>query len=82
MLLSREIRRSKHSGVIAAFQETFVKTGEVDGRFFHFLRDGFEDRAEGDYGFAIISREQAETGIDAAREFVNEMGHRLESFQG
>ncbi len=81
MLLSREIRRSKHSGVIAAFQETFVKTGEVDGRFFHLLRDGFEDRAEGDYGFAIISREQAETGIDAAREFVNEMDHRLESLQ-
>jgi uncharacterized protein (UPF0332 family) len=65
MLLSRDIRRWKHSGVIAALQETFVKFGEVEGRFFHLLRDGFADRAEGDDGFAVISREQAEAGLDA-----------------
>ncbi|MDI3463217.1 MAG: hypothetical protein OJF50_002038 [Nitrospira sp.] len=46
MLLTREVRRSKHSGVIAAFHEQFVKPGEVADRFFHLLRDGFEDRAE------------------------------------
>lgn len=77
MLLSHDIRRSKHSGVIAAFQETFIKSGEVDGRFFHLLRDGFEDRAEGDYGFAVISREQAEAGLEASRQFVAEMVGRL-----
>lgn len=82
MLLSREIRRSKHSGVIAAFQETFVKTGEVDRRFFHLLRDGFEDRAEGDYGFAVISQEQAEAGLEAARQFVAEMTRRLQAAMG
>jgi uncharacterized protein (UPF0332 family) len=79
MLLSREMRWSKHSGVIAAFQETFVRTGEVEGRFFHLLRDGFEDRAEGDYGFAVISREQAEVGLEASRQFVAEMTKRLQS---
>ena len=78
LLLTHDVRRSKHSGVIAAFQETFVKTGDVPERFFHLLRDGFEDRAEGDYGFAEISREQAEAGIEAARQFVDEMGRRLE----
>ena len=82
MLLNREIRRSKHSGVIAAFQETFVQTGEVDGRFFHLLRDGFEDRAEGDYGFAVISREQAEASLEASRQFVAEMTKRLQSAIG
>ena len=81
MPLTRDVRRSKHSGVIAAFQERFVKSGDVPERFFHLLRDGFEDRAEGDYGFAEISREQAEAGIAAARQFVDEMGRRLESLQ-
>lgn len=78
MLLTRDLRRSKHSGVIAAFQEQFVKPGDVPDRFFHLLRDGFEDRAEGDYGFAEISRDQAEAGIEAARQFVTELGRRLE----
>ena len=78
MLLTRDLRRSKHSGVIAAFQEQFVKPGDVPDRFFHLLRDGFEDRAEGDYGFAEISRDQAEAGIEAARQFVDEIGRRLE----
>ena len=35
----------------------------------------------GDYGFAEIGREQAEAGIEAARQFVDEMGRRLESEQ-
>lgn len=79
MLLTRDIRRSKHAGVIAAFQQTFVKSGEVPQEFFYHLRNGFEDRAEGDYGFAPISREQAVAGIEAARSFVNEMITRLTS---
>lgn len=81
MLLTRNVRRSTHSDVIAAFQEQFVRPGDVPERFFHVLRDGFEDRAEGDYGFAEIGREQAETGIEAARDFVEAMGRRLESLQ-
>jgi len=77
MLLTLDVRRSKHSGVIAAFNEQFVKPGEVPSRFFHLLRDGFEDRAEGDYGITEISREQAEAGIKAGQQFVEEMGKRL-----
>ncbi|MBS0156438.1 MAG: HEPN domain-containing protein [Nitrospira sp.] len=78
MLLTRDLRRSKHSGVIAAFQEHFVKSGDVPDRYFHLLRDGFEDRAEGDYGFAEIGRDQAEAGIEAARQFITELGRRFE----
>ncbi len=77
LLLSRDVRRSKHAGVIAAFQQQFVQSGEVPDRFFHLLRDGFEDRAEGDYGFSEISRGQAEAGVEAAEQFVQEMGQRL-----
>jgi uncharacterized protein (UPF0332 family) len=37
------------------------------------LRDAFDDRAEGDYGLVVISKEQACAGIAAAREFVEEV---------
>jgi uncharacterized protein (UPF0332 family) len=66
-----------HAGVMAALQEQCVKSGNVPSRFFYLLRDGFEDRAEGDYGFAEISRDQAEAGIEAVPQFVDEMGKHL-----
>lgn len=76
--LSRDIRRSKHSAVIAAFNEHFVKSGEVPAKLFALLRDGFEDRAESDYGLAVITDEQAQAGIAAAHEFVAAVSRRLE----
>lgn len=78
LLLSREIRRSKHSATIAAFNEHFVKSGEVPATLFYLLRDGFEDRAESDYGLAVITNEQAQEGIAAAREFVEAISRRLQ----
>jgi uncharacterized protein (UPF0332 family) len=77
LLLTRDIRRSRHSGLIAAFNESFVKSGEIPARFFLQLRDGFEDRAEGDYGLAEITEEQARAGIAAAHEFVDEIARRI-----
>lgn len=77
LLLTRDIRRSKHSGVIAAFNEQFVRDGTVPRQLFIWLRDAFDDRAEGDYSLAVISDEQARSGIDAARAFVKEISERL-----
>ena len=77
LLLTRDIRRSKHSGVIAAFNQQFIQSGELPHELFIRFRDGFEDRAEGDYGLSVISEEQARTGIAAAREFVEEIVRRL-----
>jgi hypothetical protein len=44
---------------------------------FALLRDGFEDRAESDYGLVAISREQAIAGLAGARRFVTEVKQRL-----
>jgi uncharacterized protein (UPF0332 family) len=41
LLLRRGIRRSKHSAVIAAFNEQFIKSGEIPADLFGHLRDGF-----------------------------------------
>jgi len=75
LLLTRDIRRSKHSGIIAAFNEQFVREGKVPHRLFISLRDAFDDRAEGDHGLVPISEEQASAGIVAEREFVEEVSH-------
>jgi uncharacterized protein (UPF0332 family) len=77
LLLTRNVRRSKHSAVLAAFNSTFIQSGEVSSDLFALLRDGFEDRAEGDYGLAVISREQASVGIAGAQRFVTEMKRRF-----
>ena len=73
LLLTAGLRRNKHSGVLSTFNEHFVKSGTVSSHFFILLRDGFEDRAEGDYGLAPISPEQGQAGISAAHEFVLEI---------
>lgn len=77
LLLTRDVRRSKHSGVVAAFNEHFIQGGELPRHLFLRLRDAFEDGAEGDYGLAVISEEQARAGITAAREFLDEVNRRL-----
>lgn len=77
LLLTKDIRRSKHAGLIAAFNEHFIQSGELPGHFFLALRDAFENRAEGDYGLAVISEEQARAGIASAREFIDGINRRL-----
>ena len=77
LLLTRNLRRSKHSAVLAAFNAEFIQSGELPADLFALLRDGFEDRTEGDYGLVAISREQASVGIAGARRFVTEVNRRL-----
>jgi uncharacterized protein (UPF0332 family) len=77
LLLTREVRRSKHSGVLAAFASEFVRNGELPAELFALLRDGFEDRGESDYGLATISEEQARVGIEGAHRFVRAVVERL-----
>ena len=79
LLLTRDVRRSKHSGVIAAFNEQFIQSGALPRDLFLKLRDGFEDRAEGDYGLAVISEEQARSGIESARQFLEEINRLLQA---
>jgi uncharacterized protein (UPF0332 family) len=82
LLLSRDIRRSKHSGVLAAFASEFVRTGELPAELFALLRAGFEDRGESDYGLAAISEDQARAGIEGAQRFVRAVVERLAPILG
>jgi len=48
-LLKRDIRRHSHKGIISAFGQFFVKSGEVEMRFHKYIAEAFDLRQESDY---------------------------------
>jgi uncharacterized protein len=82
LLLTRDVRRSKHSGVLAAFASEFVRSGDLPAELFALLRDGFEDRGESDYGLAAIAEDQARAGLEGAHRFVRAVVKRLAPILG
>ena len=77
MLLTRDEQRSKHSGVIAAFGEMFVKTGVVAPDYFRSLREAFDVRNQGDYALVRIGPDRAAEVIEAAGRFVAEVARHV-----
>jgi uncharacterized protein (UPF0332 family) len=70
-LLTRGVRRSKHSAVIAAFGETFVKTGQLDRRHHEAFHAAFEGRSEADYGVRFPSRDEVDQVLRQADELID-----------
>jgi len=71
-LLTRGIERSSHHALLAAFAERFVKTRQVDRKFFLYLREAFEQRQQSDYDPIVdIDRQTAQEILDHALEFVS-----------
>ncbi len=71
LLLSEGTELSKHSGVIAAIHQRFVKTGKLSKEQGKELNLLFELRGVGDYGgIAHVSQEQAEQALTAANGLI------------
>ena len=71
LLLSKGLTFSKHSGVISAMGEHFVKKGIIEHKFHRYILDAYEYREIGDYEpLEKISRETAEKTIANAEEFL------------
>lgn len=82
LLLTKNLRFSKHSGVHSAFGEYFAKTKEIEPHLHRMLLDAFDSRSNGDYEYMIeISREEAEEVLKNAEYFVNEIKKKLEQKQ-
>jgi len=78
LLATKGLERSKHSGVIAAFRQHFVKTGVVDVMYSDLYGAVMEDRHRGDYTeMEILSHETAERDLNRAEQFVNYIERRL-----
>lgn len=67
-----EFDSSKHSGVIAYFNRTYVKEGIFDRSVSKMIDTAFRLREKADYqDFTIISREQAQEQLDKAEKIIN-----------
>lgn len=73
VLLTKDLSFSKHSGVISAFGQYFVKSEIFDRKYQKMLSEAFEIRNIGDYSFSReISKEESERILKNAEEFLME----------
>jgi uncharacterized protein (UPF0332 family) len=79
LLSTKGLERSKHSGVIAAFRQHFVKTGLIEAEYSDIYGAVMEDRAEGDYNLEFEpDADQAERDMARARRYLARIEHALQ----
>ncbi|MEW6557955.1 MAG: HEPN domain-containing protein [Elusimicrobiota bacterium] len=81
LLLTKDLRFSKHSGVHSAFGEYFAKTKEIEPNLHRILLDAFEKRSNGDYEYVIeITKEEAKKVVNDAEYFITEIKKKLKKY--
>ena len=61
----------KHSGVISAFRQNYIKTGVFTADISDIIRTAFEVRNESDYeDFYVISKDEVTTQLENAKTFL------------
>ena len=74
LLLQEGLEFRKHSGVIAAIHQHFIKTGRMEKKFGRNLNWLFELRSIGDYGVtAHVPAADAEQAINTATDFLQKV---------
>ncbi len=72
LLMSKGIERNKHSGIISAFGEHFVRPGLIEVEYAKLIAHAFDSRNDGDYDVAFVAtRALAEAEFKDAAKFVN-----------
>lgn len=71
LLSTKKLARSKHSGVLAAFRQHFIKTGLLSSDLSEIYGQIMDDRHAGDYEIiTATSKEDAEIDLKQAKYFV------------
>ena len=74
LLLHEGLEFRKHSGVIAAIHQRFIKTGRMEKEFGKNLNWLFELRSIGDYGVTVhVPKADVELAISAAASFLEKV---------
>lgn len=69
----------KHSGVIAYFNQHYIKTGIFEKTLYKIINDASFIRNESDYSdFYIATKEEAETQTNNAKEFYDAVAKYIE----
>ncbi len=83
LLVTKGLDSSKHSGVIALFQQHFVKTGTVRADIAKALPRSFERRQDSDYeDFIAPTAEEVASIRDTVAEFIRECERVLSRLGG
>jgi uncharacterized protein (UPF0332 family) len=62
----------KHSGVISAFREKYIKTGIFPNKLSDAIKEAFTIRSDSDYkDFYIVSKDKVITQIENAKTFLD-----------
>ena len=78
MLTEDGISRNKHSAVIAAFGERYVRTGRVSREFHKQLNTALEERNRTDYEYSWrVTETDARVRITEAEAFIQEIKRQL-----
>jgi uncharacterized protein (UPF0332 family) len=79
LLLTEGLGRSKHSGVIAAFRQRFVKPGIIEIEYSRIYGRVMDDRLASDYEIEIsVEAQVAERDLAEARLFVERIERHLQ----
>ena len=74
LLALKQLERSKHSGVLAAFRQHFVKTGRIEPEYSDFYGATMDERMEGDYDADnFLDQVTAERALVRAEQFLARM---------
>ncbi len=72
LLVSQNIYRAKHSGVISAFGEYFVKVGLVETEYAKMLAHAFDSRLDSDYDLTFVADKSLAADLYAdAQRFIS-----------
>jgi uncharacterized protein (UPF0332 family) len=77
LLTTKGLERSKHSGVIAAFRQQFVKTGIVEAEFSRYYGAAMDERHAGDYDLVPLDYESASRHLTNAARFLERIERAL-----
>ena len=79
LLATKGLSRSKHSAVIAAFRQHFIKLGLIENEYSDIYGRVMDDRHKGDYDIieSTVGQAQAQTDLEDARRFVERVEHHL-----
>ena len=81
LLATKGLGRSKHSSVIAAFRQYFVKTGIIEPEFSLLYGEALEQRHAGDYGLVSPDQTAAVRSLEHADRFVQRVEQVLRTMK-
>lgn len=83
LLLTDNIQRSKHTGLISEFIKQYVATGKIDKKYSKMIKGAEKIRINTDYKFFyIVSKDEAKEQLENAGMFVSEIVNHIENKLG